>query len=243
VDFSAPDIVALSVFVALLAGLFRGITGFGGALVMTPPLALLLGPLVTVPAALLLEGFAAAPMLWQTRREVNWRLVGPILVACSLTVSIGGYVLVTADPATIRRVIAAIVIFFSLVLMLGWRYKGRQRLATAVGLGAIAGALVGATSIGAPPVILYLLAGPDPVNVTRANLTYYVGLSSLIALVMMGWRGILDAPVLVAALVLAPGYYGGVVVGSRLFSRFNDARFRQFGLAIMIIVSGGILLA
>ena len=113
--------------VAVLAGVVRGITGFGGAMVMAPPLALLLGPKLAVPVVMLLESLAAAPQVAQTRRLVRWRVVGPILAASFVTVPLGGYVLLTVDALTVRRIIAAIVIVFSLLLLRGWRYSGRTR--------------------------------------------------------------------------------------------------------------------
>src|SRR4051812_23305853 len=165
--FSMP-VIALAVVIGALAGIIRGITGFGGAMVMSPPLALLFGPRLAVPVVLLLESIAAAPMLVQTRREVRWRVMLPIIAAACVTVPFGGYVLLTADPQTLRRAIAVIVIVFALLMLLGWRYSGPQRTASAVGLGGVAGAMLGATSVGGPPVILYLLAGPDRVETTRA---------------------------------------------------------------------------
>ena len=233
----------LAVLVGTLAGVIRGTTGFGGAMVMSPPLALLLGPRLTVAVVLLLEGIAAAPMVLETRRLVRWRVMWPILAATCVTVPLGGYVLVSADPLALRRAIAAIVIVFSLLLLRGWRYAGRQRTGTGVGLGAVAGAMLGATSIGGPPVILYLLAGPDRVETTRANLTLFVAVGSLAGVAMLWTRGVLDARAAWIGLALAPGYYGGVVAGTRLFSRFNDTRFRQFTLLLMVAVSTAILLA
>ena len=235
--------MAIAVAVAALAGVIRGITGFGGALVMTPPLALLFGPWLAVPVALLLESLVAMPMVVQTRSLVRWRVVAPICVAASLTVPLGVQVLVSADPQHLRRAIAAIVIVFSLLLLRGWRYSGRQRLGTSVGLGALSGAMLGATSIGAPPVILYLLSGPDPVETTRANLTLYLVISSLAGLIILWARGVLDLPAAWMALVLAPGYYGGLLLGVRLFPYFSDTRFRQFALLLLIAVSTGILFA
>ena len=47
----------------------------------------------------------------------------------------------------------------------------------------LAGAMVGATGMGGPPIILYLLAGPDPIETTRANLTYFVGAIALASFV------------------------------------------------------------
>lgn len=242
-DSFAPERLALAVLVGAVAGVIRGITGFGGAMVMSPPLALLLGPLITVPVVLLLESVAAAPMLVQLRHLVRWRVIGPIIAMACLTVPLGTYVLVSADPLVMRRVIAAVVIVFSLLLLRGWRFAGKHRLATGLGLGAVSGTMVGATSMGGPPVILYLLAGPDPIDTTRANLTYFVGAISLAGVAVLTLNGVLGAQGLQLALLLAPGYYLGMVAGIRLFSRFNDTRFRRFTLFFMMAVAAGILLA
>lgn len=242
-DSFEPERLALAVLIGAIAGVIRGITGFGGAMVMSPPLALLLGPLVTVPVVLLLESVAAAPMLVQLRHLVRWRVIGPIIAMACLTVPLGTYVLVTADPLVMRRVIAGVVIVFSLLLLRGWRYAGKHRLATGLGLGAVSGTMVGATSMGGPPVILYLLAGPDPIDTTRANLTYFVGAISLAGVAVLALNGVLGLQGLGLAALLAPGYYLGMVAGTRLFSRFNDTRFRRFTLFFMLAVAAGILLA
>ena len=229
--------------VAAVAGIVRGITGFGGAMVMAPPLALLLGPRLAVPVVLVLESVAAAPMLWQTRHLVHWKMIGAILLAACVTVPLGVMALIAIDPTIIRRLIAVTVIVFAIVLLRGWRYTGRPRLATSVGLGAVSGTMLGATSIGGPPVILYLLSGPDPIETTRANLTLYVAVSSLIGVVMLWHQGVFDALAGWTSLWLAPAYYVGLVIGLRLFPRFSDTRFRQFTLLLLIVVSTGILLA
>jgi uncharacterized membrane protein YfcA len=243
VDSFAPETIAVAAAIAVAAGLIRGITGFGGAMVMAPPLALLLGPLAAVPVALLLESLAAAPMLVQTRAHVRWRVIGPIVAAGILTIPLGTWVLVSMDPVTMRRAIAATVIAFSLVLLAGWRYHGEPRLASSVGVGALCGALVGATGMGGPPAIVYLLAGPDRIETARANLTWFVGAISAAGLAVLAAAGALaQGPLLLAAL-LAPGYYGGVVAGTRLFARFDDRGFRRFTLAFLAAVSLAILLA
>lgn len=242
-DSFAPEQLAISLAVGALAGVIRGVTGFGGAMVMSPPLAFVLGAKLAVPVVLLLEGLAAAPMLAKTHALVRWRLIGPISAAAFVAAPLGTYLLVTADPQVLRRIIAATVIAFSLLLLGGWRYAGPQRTATGVGLGALSGAMAGATSIGGPPVILYLLAGPDPVETTRANLMFFICAVSVAGLTMMAVAGAVEARALWIGAAMAPGFFVGMVVGARLFSRFNDTRFRQFTLVLMLAVSAGILLA
>ena len=101
----------------------------------------------------------------------------------------------------------------------------------------------GATSVGGPLVILYLLSGPDPIETTRANLTLYLTAISLIGIAMLWHQGALGAQAAWTSVLLAPGYYVGLRIGLRLFPRFSDTRFRQFTLLLLIVVSTGILVA
>ena len=225
-----------------MAGIVRGITGFGGAMVAAPPLALLLGPHVAVPIVLVLESVVAAPMLVKTRREVERGVIGPILIAACITVPLGAFLLIVAEPELIRRAIAVAVIVFAILLLRGWRSSYQPRTAMSLAVGAISGLMTGATSIGGPPVILYLLSGPHSAETTRANLTLFIAVTSLFGLAMLAFYGLADAAVAWTSLWLAPTYYLGLLLGQRLFLRFSDARFRQFTLLLLIAVAIGILL-
>lgn len=229
--------------IALVGGLVRGTTGFGAAMVMAPPLALLVGPQMAVPVTLLLEAFAAAPMIPAAAALARWRVLAPISGAAVLAVPAGSWLLAMASATTLRRAIALTVVVFSLALLSGRRYAGTQRTGTSVGLGVLSGAMLGATSIGGPPVILYLLSGPDPVAVTRANLTLYVMLISAVGLLVLALRGLLGPATLQMAGWMALPFVAGVVAGSRLFARFSDQRFRQLTMVFMFLVSLGVLLA
>jgi uncharacterized membrane protein YfcA len=232
----------VGLLVALVGGLVRGTTGFGAAMVMTPVLALLIGPRSAVPVALLLEAFAALPMLPAAARIARWRLLVPVSAAAAVTIPFGVWLLAGASPPTLRRAIALTVIVFSLALLSGWRHRGVPKLGTSIGLGAVSGVMLGATGIGAPPVILYLLSGPDPAAVSRASLTLYVALISAAGLGVLGFGGLLDASTLRYAGWLALPFVVGVMVGSKLFSRFSDLRFRQFTMVFMMLVAVGVLL-
>ncbi len=232
-----------AVAIAAVGGWVRGVTGFGAAMVMAPPLSLMLGPQLTVPVTLLLETFAAAPMLPAATRIVRWRILAPIAIAAVTCVPLGAWVLAVAEPDPLRRAIALIVVVFSLLLLSGTRYHGRQRLPTSVGLGALSGTMLGATSIGAPPVILYLLAGPEPVPVTRANLTLYVVVISAVGLLALALRGVIDQRVMLYAAAMAPAFMAGVIAGSRLFAHLSEQRFRRFTMVFMLLVSTFVLVA
>ena len=229
--------------IATFAGVVRGVTGFGGSLVMTPPLAVLFAPRIAIAVVLMLEAFAVAPMMRDAVRQANFRLMTPLSLAAFVTIPIGGLALAHADPDVLRRAIATIVIVFALLLLAGARYRGSHAMPMTLAIGGLSGVLLGATGISGPPVVLYLVSGSDPYNVTRANLMLYVVIVSIAGLIMLASRALLDASALGMALVLAPFFFGGVIVGSHVFKRVSERRFRQLTLLLLVVVSIGIVLA
>lgn len=236
-----PIFLAGGIVLALLAGFVRGVTGFGGSMVFTAPMALLTEPQTAVVVALLLEAFAALNMLPAARRLATARVLVPICVSACLTVPFGAYLLTELDPALLRRLIAATVLILAFAMLRGFRYTGRQRTSTAALLGGASGVLVSATSVGAPPVILYLLSGPDRVAVTRSNLTIFIIVMSIAALAVLGYRGAFEAASVLMALSVAPAFFAGAWLGSLLFPRIDEKRFRRYVLWFLIAMSAVLL--
>jgi uncharacterized protein len=222
------------IVIVTLAGFMRGITGFGGAMLMAPPLSMLIGPVPTVVTALILETAAALVMFPDAWPKINKRILLYLTIPACFTVPIGGYLLITLDPFIARKVIAAVVVVFSLGLLAGLRYSGSQRPLTSVVLGGIVGVLLGSTSVGAPPVILYLLSGPDPQAVIRANLTVFVTAISVIGLVMLVVAGATTGSLAVSALLLCIPYLSGTWVGEKLFGKLAELTVRRIALFFML---------
>ena len=139
-----------------------------------------------------------------------------LTVPAIFTVPLGGYLLLVLDPTIARRLIAGIVVVSSLALLSGIRYSGTPRPSTSVALGSVVGVLLGATSVGAPPAILYLLSGPDPPAVTRANLTVFVTAISVIGLVVLVVAGAIPGPLWTSIGLLAAPYLVATWLGSHL---------------------------
>jgi uncharacterized protein len=220
--------------VVMLAGFMRGITGFGGAMLMAPPLSILLGPVPAVVVALALEITAALVMFPDALPRINVRTLAYLTIPAILTVPIGGYLLLTLDSAIARRMIAGVVVLFSLVLLLGVRYSGQPRPATSLALGSVVGVLLGATSVGAPPVILYLLSGPDPQAVTRANLTVFVTAISVAGLAMLVAAGAATAQLWLLAAFLAVPFMVGTWLGGKAFNTLSEVAVRRVALGMML---------
>lgn len=222
--------------VVMLAGIIRGMTGFGGAMLMAPALSLLLGPVAAVVTALMLETAAALVVFPDAWPRFNRRVLLYLTAPACVTVPIGGYLLVNLDAFVMRKVIAGVVVVFALALFSGLRYSGAPRPATSLALGSIVGVLLGATSVGAPPVILYLLAGSDSQAVIRANLTVFVTAISVIGLIMLSAIGAITIPVAAHAGLAVIPFLVGTWLGSRLFGKMNEFVARRIALGFMLFM-------
>jgi uncharacterized membrane protein YfcA len=220
--------------VVTLAGFMRGVTGFGGAMLMAPPMSLLLGPVAAVVTALLLETAAALVMVRDAWPKIGRATLLYLTVPACITVPVGGQLLLSLDPGLTRKAIATVVVIFSFALLLGFRYSGSPRPVTSLALGSVVGLLLGATSIGAPPVILYLLSGPDPAAVTRANLTVFITVISAIGVVMLMAAGAVTGEHVTMAAMLAIPYLVATWLGGRVFAKLNDFGARWFALGLTL---------
>lgn len=233
-----PDIIdgplAVAAAIMLVAGLLRGFAGFGSAMFAAPGFAVLFGPHDMVVIVTLCE-LAVSAQLWPgAYRHTEWRFVGPLTAASLLGMPLGGYVLMTVDPAVIARGIAAVVVVFVAVLATGWRYGGPKRLGVTLPLGMFSGAMMATTSVGGPPVLLYLLSGNDRPEVNRANIVTYYFLTQFLLIVIVLATGVAGWEALARAVVLFPVMVLGAWAGGRLFHGLASERiYRNVALAIL----------
>lgn len=228
--------------VAALGGLMRGLTGFGGAMVMTPMLSMAYAPVRVVPSVMLLEAFIAAPMLVPALRVAQRRVVLAICLAAIAALPAGAFVLLHAPAQALSKGIAVMVMGFSVLLLLGVRYRGPRPLALSVTVAAACGVLLGATGIGGPPMVVYLLSGPEPIAVTRANMTVYASVISVAGLGLLWLHGALALGGALSPWLMAPCYALGVLLGSHLHGRTREAVLRRTAVLLLIAVCAVALL-
>jgi uncharacterized membrane protein YfcA len=225
-------LVALAV--AAAAGLMRGFAGVGSGMLMAPFFVHLFGPVETVGTIVLMELVVTAQLLPSVREHINWRLVAPMGLAAALFMPLGSWLLRSLDAALLGDGIAVLVIVFALALLSGWRYTGPRPLPATLGVGALSGVLIAMTSLGNPPVILYLLAGRDVAAVNRANFTGYFAVTLVAVIALMAVQGLIGAAVLLRVVTLLPVFMLGAWIGSRLFRKASEGLYRRIALIILL---------
>ena len=140
--------------IAFAGGLMRGFSGFGSALVMAPLFALVLGPVPAVLLTLSLDLVATLTLASGALRLTPWPTVAPIALAGFATIPLGGYLLVVVDAEVMRRVIAIMLVVAALIMLSGWRYRGRRGTGPGIAVGRLSGLINGATGMGGPRAVL-----------------------------------------------------------------------------------------
>jgi uncharacterized membrane protein YfcA len=232
-----PDVdtltLVLLVLAALVAGMARGFSGFGAALIFVPLAGALAGPKFAAPILIIIDGIFASyliPSAWKLgdRRDIALMFSGALI-----GVPTGTAILTFFAPLTLRWLIAGMAAAMLLLLMSGWRYRGRPHALATVSVGAISGLFSGIAQIGGPPVISYWLGTDTAHAKLRANTILYFAAISVLSLVTYVWGGLMSAQVLKLALFTGPAYGLGTLAGTRMFGLASPAVFRASTLALI----------
>ena len=107
------------------------------------------------------------------RREAQSAVVVPLTAGTLVAMPLGVLLLLKADPVLMKRGFSAAILSAALVLLSGWRYRGTIGRIGWVGVGALAGVVMGSTSI-AVTAALFLNAGSQTARESRANFIVWV---------------------------------------------------------------------
>ena len=223
--------------VAALAGLTRGFSGFGGAMVYMPLIAAIYDPRIAAVTILLVDFVSATPFAIPEVRRCTWREVGPLSIAMAAGLPIGVWLLIVLDPIALRWFIAAMVLSLVPVLASGRRYHGAPRLPITLGVGLFSGVTAGAVLIAGPPVILYWLGGGASAKTVRANLMVFFMICDIILIAIFGYASLFEARPLALSLLFGLPYIVGMGLGSRFFHGASDRLYRSVAYVIIALAA------
>jgi uncharacterized membrane protein YfcA len=233
--FSIRFLIALAV--VAVAGFMRGYLGVGSGMLMAPVFAIIFGSRDTVAMIIMMDLVVTAQMLPSVYRKIEWRIIAPMGAAAAFCMPFGSWLLVSLDPDLMARGIALVVLVFVVLMMFDWRYAGEKRLLSIFLVGAMSGVLVTATSLGNPPVILYLLSSRDSSATSRANFTGYFAITLVVALTLMVSTGLVTLTAVLHAAVLLPVYMLSAWIGGRYFHKSSEKRYRRVALGLLLCVA------
>lgn len=247
----------------LVVGFIVGLTGVGGGSLMTPLLVLLFGvpPATAVGTDLLYASITKAGGAWVHGRSgnVDWTLVGSLALGSVPAALVTVWVLKAMEVNSahfsafisgalgIALIMTAVALFFRERLQRFSRRNsavttdGRRRAAATILTGAVLGALVTISSVGAGAlgvVVLFLLYPRLPtVKIIGSDIAHAVPLTAVAGLGHF-YIGTVDFALLGSLLL---GSLPGIYLGSHVGNKFPERILRPT-LATMLLMIGGRLM-
>jgi uncharacterized membrane protein YfcA len=212
--------------IAFVSGTARGFSGFGSALIFMPLASSMAAPRLVAALLLIIDFVAAAPLIPNAWARADRRATAVMAFGALIGVPVGTYFLSRLDPVTTRWIISAFVFALLMLLLSGWRYRGREQAALSVGVGGLSGFCSGLAQTGGPPIVGYWLGRPIASIIARANILLFFGASDFFSAVSYAATGLITADSIKFAFMVGPVYGVGVWFGASLFGKASERMFR-----------------
>jgi uncharacterized membrane protein YfcA len=233
-DIGANTALAICV-IAFISGTARGFSGFGSALIFMPLASSLAAPRLIAALLLIIDFVGSLPLLPNAWREADRKATGIIVAGALVGVPIGTWLLTRLDPVTTRWIISGFVSALLLLLLSGWRYRGKDHVTLSVGIGALSGFCSGLAQTGGPPIVGYWLGRPIASHIARANIILFFAASDFFSVVSYAVSGLLSRDAILFSLVIGPVYAIGIRFGTSLFGRASERLFRGICYALIAL--------
>ena len=228
--------------VAFVASSITAYAGFGGALIMVPLFALLLGPVQAIALTGLCGAVALMHLLSKLVRIARWREIVPLFLGLAVATSVGTEFLISADPDFVRLCMGLFVVGAAIILILDLQYRGPRGAMPSLGVGLVTGSIMGGVGVPAGPVmVIYYLAAPDAAPIQRANIMVSVWLLQMVMLTNLFARNVVMGETVASAVFIAPAAILGGICGQYLFRHIPLAWFKHFAHGLLVVIGVSML--
>src|ERR1700716_157426 len=219
--------------IALVSGIARGFSGFGSALIFMPLASSIAAPRLVAALLLIIDFIGSAPLIPNAWKQADRKATAIMALGALVGVPIGTWLLSRLEPVTTRWIISVFVFPLLLLLLSGWRYRGRDYAVISIGIGGVSGFCSGLAQTGGPPIVGYWLGRPIASAIARANILLFFAASDFFSAVSYSLTGLITADAIRFSLLVGPVYAIGVGIGAALFGRASEALFRAICYALI----------
>ena len=237
-DGLIPSDISLNVAIAicsiaLISGIARGFSGFGSALIFMPLASSIAAPRLVAALLLIIDFIGSAQLIPNAWKQADRKATAIMALGALVGVPIGTWLLSRLEPVTTRWIISVFVFALLLLLLSGWRYRGKDHAAISIGIGGLSGFCSGLAQTGGPPIVGYWLGRPIASVIQRANIVLFFAASDFFSLVSYALSGLITMDAIRFSIVVGPIYGIGVWFGASLFGRASENLFRAICYALI----------
>lgn len=220
---------------AFIAGLVRGFSGFGAAMIFIPVASIVLTPAVAIPVMWVIDVVPSIMLLRKALRQWSPKTVLPTIFGYGIFVFPAAYLLATGDPIVLRWILCVIIMVLVACLASGIRYQSKPKTGVSLFVGSIAGGLGGSVGVAGPPILIYWLSGQDNKTRIRANTIMFFALSTVFSGLAYWQSGILVPTAFYLAALVIPLYAFAIFLGARIFGQSSEQNFRAVAYAVILL--------
>lgn len=236
VDLTAAEAL-VAVFVIVIAGYVRGLTGFALSAVVVAGMSFALDPVEAVPLAVSFEIGASILQGPSISRAVHWRRLAILLVGAVIGNPIGVAILTNAHAGVLRPVTYGTLLVLTVALLVLTRQVVAASDSAFFVVGIVAGVVNGATALSGLVLVLAMSAMAIAAIEMRSTLIAYFFATDLALITYLFARGDADGTTLKRVVIGLPLLAAGILLGTRGFHRTTPEAFRRITLGILIVVS------
>ena len=233
---AAPEFLLL-LGAVLVAGVVRGFSGFGTAMVFLPVAGRVLDPFTAIIVLVVMDIFGPLPLVPRALRDGKMAEVGWLLAAMAVATPVGLYVLSVADPVFFRWAVSITVLTVLGLLIAGFRHRLPFTPPTLVGTGLVSGILAGVAGLPGPAVVLLYMSSTRAVEVIRANTLVFLVGTDIVLLAVIAAMGAFELSAIWIGLALFPPYALAGLLGQRLFDPAREGLYRRVAFAIVAVAA------
>ncbi|MDJ0612786.1 MAG: sulfite exporter TauE/SafE family protein [Rhizobiaceae bacterium] len=239
-----PEFLLIIFLIYLLAGLVKGVMGFGLPIITMS----LLPFFVSIETAIVLSAIVQpATNVFQFYLAKHWSeaftLAKPVLIALVPGVVLGAWLLSLVSSSVLLVLAGMTITLHSLYQLKGARFiipRDRQSNA-GYWFGFVAGIVGALTSLNGWAFVIYLIACEVSRNLFRSTIALLFLVSGTLISGSFWLTGLLTTELLLIGLLMLVPAFVGMWLGERIGSRLSNDAFRKLVLSSLVIIGGVIV--
>jgi uncharacterized membrane protein YfcA len=221
---------------AFFGGLTSGLSGFAMGLVVSGVWLHIITPdqnaTLIVFCGLVTQGYG----IWRVRNAIQWPTVAPFIIGGAIGVPVGTALLTTLDRASLRTIIGALLVAYSLYSLLRPAIKpARAGLPADLAVGIVNGLIGGLTGLGGIAVTIWCQLVGGPKDAQRAIFQPVLFATFVMSAISLGVVGGITGQIARLYLLSLPALVVGLWCGFRLYGKLDDAAFRKVILTLLLV--------
>jgi len=219
-----------------LSAFFQAFGGFGGGLFAVPLLAMSYEPRFIVPPFSLTIVLLNFIILFEVRRNIDWKKVSRVVVGSILGLPIGTFALASLNQDIIRLLISVVTVILGILFLTGFKPEIKETRTTFVIAGIISGFLSGTAAMGGPPLIFLMMALGLKKDVFRATLVGCFTFNGIISNSLYLANGLFNPLNLKIILFGFLPALAGVVLGIAVKNILPEEKFNRITVVTVVLI-------